>query len=263
MREHFSADWAFGIRGAIENVVRRTFPSELKLWPLLQSFNFEAYSVDDSYFVMVLRDKLSGVPSGPSVLNPFPIRPHPSLPLSSGNVVEWLSFLVEKFALRTEDVAMILPIHDSDINDASADFNLFSEQEKKLWDYQLEFFINRQKSALSTPIHATPQTPMNITYNLFGTSSRININSSDSSFNVVDQTLPEVFEQLLSEIRRNISDTDSKQQIETAVKDMKSNYGKSGFLSSYQSFISVVADHMQVFGPIVAPFLPILTKLIS
>ena len=72
MRSSFGADWAFGVRGAVENTVRRAFPSELRRWPILQTFDFEAYTIGDVHFVIVVRDKLSGVPAGPGVPRPFP-----------------------------------------------------------------------------------------------------------------------------------------------------------------------------------------------
>src|SRR5215217_8224315 len=103
MRDNFAADWAFGIRGAIEKVVRENFPSQLPPWPLLQSFNFEAYQVGTDYFVMVLRDKLSGIPAGPAQLQQFPYEDHPPLPPSQENVTKWLSYLIDRFSLRNED----------------------------------------------------------------------------------------------------------------------------------------------------------------
>src|SRR3989442_360290 len=124
MRSSFGADWAFGIRGAIENTVRRAFPSELRRWPVLQTFDFEAYAIGDRYFVIVLHDKLSGTPAGPGVPKLFPHTDNPPLPLSSANVDQWLSYLARRFELRSEDIAMILPIHDSGRSDAAADFEL-------------------------------------------------------------------------------------------------------------------------------------------
>ena len=54
MRDSIAADWAFGVTGAMENAVRRAFPQDLRSWPLLQSFNFEAYELPEQYMVLVL-----------------------------------------------------------------------------------------------------------------------------------------------------------------------------------------------------------------
>src|ERR1044072_1113382 len=112
---HF-ADSAFGIRGAIENTIRRAFPSELRRWPIMQGFNFEAYEVGPAHFVMILRDAFGGITAGPGVPQPFPHNDHPPIPPAPENIDPWLSYLVRKFDLRSDDVAMILPIHDSGKN---------------------------------------------------------------------------------------------------------------------------------------------------
>jgi hypothetical protein len=40
------------------------------------------------------------------------------------------------------------------------------------------------------------------------------------------------------------------------------NQGSRNFKEHYQKFISILSDHMQVFGPIVAPFLPALAAIV-
>jgi hypothetical protein len=133
MRDNFTAEWAFGIQGAIENVVRENFlPSQLKQWALLQSFVFEAYEVGTDHFVLILRNRLSGTPAGPGELKPFPYQDHPPFPLSLENVLKWLSYLIDRFSLSKEDAAMVLPIHDSEQHNAFADYELFSADEQSL-----------------------------------------------------------------------------------------------------------------------------------
>ena len=112
MRQFFSLDWSGGIVGAIENTVRENFPRDLRLWPLLQAFDWEAFSLGDRYFVTILKDKLQGIPAGNGTLIPFPHTDYPPLPPTRANVLQWQSYLIQKFGLRNEDAAMILPIHD-------------------------------------------------------------------------------------------------------------------------------------------------------
>lgn len=263
MRTHFSADWAFGVKGAIENVVRRDYPALLRQWPTLQNFNFEAYRVDPAYFVIILRDKLSGVPSGPGELKEFPYSDHPLLPPTAQNITEWVEYLVEKFSLRPEDMALILPIHDSGKNDAGADYKLFTPIEAQLWNYQLSAGIARQKTTLQAAVVDTPLPPQNITYNINGTNSRVNINSNDSSINVVNETAPELFEKMLGAIRAASTDSAKIDAIGSAVEEMAASYGTGSFSSKYTKFMGVLADHIQVFGPIVAPYLPALAQLVA
>jgi hypothetical protein len=157
LRHLFPMDWARGIRGALENIVRENFPSQVRLWPILQTFDFEGYFVGEDYFVMIMKDKLSGIMAGPGILRPFPFTDHPPVPLSPENVDAWLFYLVEKFSLRNEDVAMVLPIHDSGLSNPSTDFELFSEQEKELWNRQLAFNIARQEMVVPNPAQVSQQ----------------------------------------------------------------------------------------------------------
>ena len=263
MRSSFGADWAFGIRGAIEDTVRRAFPSELRQWPVLQSFNFESYSIGDGNFVMVLRDKLSGVPTGPGVPQPFPYTDHPPLPPSSENVAQWLSYLTRKFELRSEDIAMILPIHDSHRSDAAADFDLFSPEERQLWSHQLNVGIAHQMAGLKVSPQSSSSSPVNITYNVSGANARVNVNSSDASTNIASTVPVELFQQMLSAIRAAGESHANRAHIERSIQDMEAAYGTNRFAASYTTFMAVLADHIQVFGPIVAPYLPILAKLVT
>jgi hypothetical protein len=81
--------------------------------------------------------------------------------------------------------------------------------------------------------------------------------------NFIRQPPPEVFKQLLQAIR-STANTDAKvvAAMMVAVEDMQQAYGDTSFLSRYQAFMSLLADHLQVFGPVVAPFLPALAQLL-
>ncbi len=85
----------------------------------------------------------------------------------------------------------------------------------------------------------------------------------DSSINVVQQYVPEVFNQLLNAIRSANIDCVASKKIEKSVVEMQESFGTSNFSERYRSFMSLLADHIQVFGPIVAPFLPALAELVT
>jgi hypothetical protein len=175
VRQFFSLDWSGGIVGAIENTVRKNFPRDLRLWPLLQAFDWEAFSLGDRYFVMILKDKLQGIPAGNGTLIPFPHTDHPPLPPTRANVLQWQSYLIQKFGLRNEDAAMILPIHDCERKDPIGDYHLFSDEEKAIWGFQLNFIMARQKAGLQTSTTSLPQEPTSVTYNLYGNNARVNM----------------------------------------------------------------------------------------
>jgi hypothetical protein len=260
MRSSISADWAFGIRGAIENVVKKAFPSEIRLWPTLQTFDFECYSIGGSH--LIVKDKLSGIPSG-SDPKPFPNNDHPSLPPKKENIDEWQSYLFSKLGLRHEDAAFIIPLHDSGKSSALEDFKLFEQYEAELWDYQLRLTVARQRTTIQAASKTPPQTPTHITYNVSGTNARVNIQSSDSSVNIVNDELPPVFSELLKALKASGENAAEISSLKSAVIEMQNCFGTQHFSDKYKLFMSILADHIQVLGPVVAPFLPALAELVS
>ncbi|MDP2210299.1 MAG: hypothetical protein Q8J63_01010 [Candidatus Aquicultor sp.] len=73
----------------------------------------------------------------------------------------------------------------------------------------------------------------------------------------------ELFEKLIDAISDSSVETDLISEIVTALEGMRANQGTSGYKQHYLSFMSILADHMQVLGPIVAPFLPALSGILS
>lgn len=255
MRSHFAADWAFGIKGAIENVVRSNYPTLLRSWPILQTFNFEAFRLGN-YAVFILRDKLSGTPSGPGELLEFPYTGYLDLPPKTEEIEIWHHYFKVKFSLRREDFAFLIPIHDCGKNDAALDFQLFSDEEKQFWNYQLSYNISNYHSYLESLTNKEPKVPTIITYNVSGNNTRVNINSHDNSTNVVQKNEIEVFEQLRN--ATNELDDLSKVKILEAINLMEEDLHRQTFVDRYKNFISLIADHMQVF----AAYIPALSEFI-
>jgi hypothetical protein len=258
MRESIAADWAFGITGAIENSVRKNFPQDLRTWPLLVAFNFEAYELPSEHMVLVLRDKLSGIPAGPGIPEPLPYSDHPSLPPRIEEIELWQFYLRDKFDLREEDVAFVIPIKDSGKSSAQADYNLFSPEGKMFWRKQVGYVIMRYKTYLQSLDEQEPRQPQKITYVASGTNARVTVNSTDSSVNVINSDTSQLFDRLRERLGQ-IDDDVERQEIATAIDNMESAYGSDDFQSKYEEFMAILADHVTVF----APFLPALTNLLS
>lgn len=94
-------------------------------------------------------------------------------------------------------------------------------------------------------------------YNANGLNSRININSTDNSITYINDT-----ELLFNELKKNlenITENEIKQKALQILGDLKNTKNTSEFLSEYQSFISLLANHMTI----IAPFIPALTELIK
>jgi len=95
-------------------------------------------------------------------------------------------------------------------------------------------------------------------FHLHGHNSHINVNSTDSSTNVVSVSNEKTFVRM-REAAQSIQDEPEREKILTRIAELERTKGSANFLSAYQTFISVIADHMTVFGP----FIPLLTQMLS
>jgi hypothetical protein len=225
---------------------------------LLVAFDGEAYELPEQHMVIVLRDKLSGMPAMPGVPEPYPYEDHPTLPPEPDDVELWQFYLRDKFDLREEDAALVMPVRDSGKSDPRADFELFSTEEKMFWRHQIGYVVTRQAAHLQIIGGAGPQQPSNVTYEVSGINARVYINSSDHSINEVNVQTPEVFDQLRG-VLADVEDEHEREALSESIDDMESAHGSPDFLTRYQNFIALAADHMTIF----APFLSTLAQLLN
>ena len=115
----------------------------------------------------------------------------------------------------------------------------------------------RKNTAASPPQHR-PEAGPQVVYNLIGSSTRVNIQSSDSSTNVVNVKSGILFDTLREAILESSLDSTVVQQLINNVDSMQSAVGTKTSGERYKEFIAVAADHMTL----IAPFLPALTQLL-
>lgn len=92
-----------------------------------------------------------------------------------------------------------------------------------------------------------------------------NVATGSSNFKqhaVTHENNQELFNELLKALIASNANGSSKEQIIGAVEEMRDSQGSSYFREHYNNFMSVLANHMQVYGPIVAPFLPALAAIV-
>ena len=141
MREHILTDWSFASQHSLQKVVQADFAHEAYRWPLLRTFDFEGY-LWNCYLIIILRDKLSGIPAGgrPQALyDPNSPKEKPTL----SNVALWQSYLRSKFSVRSQDFVVIIPVVES-AKKVEEEWDHWSEEDKKLWHRQIEINITRQ-----------------------------------------------------------------------------------------------------------------------
>ncbi|MBL0937627.1 MAG: hypothetical protein IBJ03_01965 [Gemmatimonadaceae bacterium] len=90
---------------------------------------------------------------------------------------------------------------------------------------------------------------------IHGDNSRVNINSTDRSSNLVLNG-SDVFEKLSQAIRERVAAESERDSLLVAIEGMRSSNQQDEFLAHYQRFIASAANHMTIIGP----FLPALAK---
>jgi len=141
MRGNLLADWAFASKGSVQKVVQADFAHEAYRWPLLRTFNFEGY-LWNGYLIIILRDKLSGIPAGGSQ-KPLDDPNAPTEKPTLGNIGVWQSYLRSKFSVRPQDFVAIIPIVEG-AKKVEEEWTQWSEEDKKLWHYQIRINVTQQ-----------------------------------------------------------------------------------------------------------------------
>ena len=90
-----------------------------------------------------------------------------------------------------------------------------------------------------------------------GDNSRINVNSIDSSINI-NVNEDNIFSEMKKTISSNISDNSEREALLKIVDELKDSKRSPRFIDKYKEFISLAADHITLFSPLI----PILTKFI-
>ena len=115
-----------------------------------------------------------------------------------------------------------------------------------------------RKNTATVPPGPRPEAGPQVVYNLIGSNARVNIQSSDSSTNVVSVESAVLFDDLREAIRKSSLDSNVVQQLIQNVDAMQSATGTKTFGERYKEFVVAAADHMTL----IAPFLPALTQLL-
>lgn len=136
----------------------------------------------------------------------------------------------------------------------------------KILDFALEIEAENPEAGEAQPnTQPIPQEKIQQVFNTYITGNGNNI--ATASHHVSQEsnntdTHAEVFSQLLDALR-SIGDESVTETITATVEEMRAAKDKPGFLAHYTQFTSLLADHVQILGPVVAPFLPMLAKMLS
>jgi hypothetical protein len=122
-------------------------------------------------------------------------------------------------------------------------------------------------TAGEAPVNSSPVSQEKV-HQIFNTYITGNVqNVATGSTNVKQKAInrtdnEKLFTDLLNALTESKEDKKIILELAATIEEMRSTQGTNGFKEHYQKFMSLLSDHLQVFGPIVAPFLPSLTALL-
>jgi len=99
----------------------------------------------------------------------------------------------------------------------------------------------------------------NTIYNISGVNTRVNVNSADSSINVVTIAPDQLFAEIRTSITRDIAPSERRDEILRILGEFEAAQGTPNFLTRYQQFVGVLADHIGV----IQAFLPAIAQMLS
>jgi hypothetical protein len=98
-----------------------------------------------------------------------------------------------------------------------------------------------------------------VIYSVQGDNSRLNLNSTDNSANIVVKSDAELFAKLREHIKAIVTDEGERGKIFNAITALQEAQGKPSFAQRYTDLIAVAADHMTIL----TPFIPALSEMLS
>lgn len=140
IKSKFLVDWAFNSQSSIEKEVSSQFPQESSKWSILRGFDAEGYIFNETFLIIILRDKLSGISSMGSItlLDKDPNLGDPNLE----NVEQWHKFIRKKFSVRPQDFILIIPIKEG--AGVQEQWKNMNEEEQQLWRKQISMNLSIQ-----------------------------------------------------------------------------------------------------------------------
>jgi hypothetical protein len=113
----------------------------------------------------------------------------------------------------------------------------------------------RKETKLVSPV----ATSTHVVYKITGNNNRINNQSTDSSTNVVNIETSTLFVKMKQAVNDGVTDREMRDRIQETIAAMETAAGQPSFVTQYNRFVAVAADHLTLL----TPFLPALAQLMA
>jgi hypothetical protein len=179
--------------------------------------------------------------------------------------------LVKKDGSRIEGLTAVVQPHEITVYDNSLNVEEGDKIERRLPTGRVETYVildtgynpgvgpvsgfYQMRVRKESAIREEPVSP-SVIYNVTGANSRVNINSSDSSTNIANVNLAELFQRMRDAVA-TLPENEQREVLVERIDALEESQGSGDFAEKYRDFVSLAADHMSLF----APFMPALGQL--
>lgn len=177
----------------------------------------------------------------------------------SGNRVENIRASVQRDKIFTNDPA--IPIEDGDVFERTLPNGIVERYDILDAGFMqgTEGIPPHYQSVVRKQTKIDPLAqPSQIIYNLIGPNARVNIQSIDSSANLVEVESAELFGRIREAIGRSVQDGKLLKKLQEKATELEKAQGTTGFMARYQEFMALAANHMTLL----APFIPALSQML-
>lgn len=139
VRDNYFVNWSFAIQGSLQKVVKQNFQHEAYRWPSTKEFDSEGYIWESSHLIIVLRDKMSGIPAmGKVIEDDGKDLPSEKPTVRNGHL--WQNLARKKYRVNPQDVLMVIPILGSGPK-TEGDWAKWNDEDKELWHWEINYNI--------------------------------------------------------------------------------------------------------------------------
>lgn len=181
-------------------------------------------------------------------------------------VEKWPSELVARFGYNFyEDMSCLSAWKVIPYNSLAA---LIDTLKTRILNFSLEI-ESEAPDAGEAPVNnpPLPQEKVSHVFNTFITGNIQNMATGSEHFkqsaSITFDKSDELFKKMLDAVINAQADANAITELTAVIEEMRGSQGTNGFSRHYQSFTSLLADHIQIFGPLLAPYLPLLAQMVT
>ncbi|MDD4939340.1 MAG: hypothetical protein PHE18_03580 [Candidatus Omnitrophica bacterium] len=139
-------NWTSAAKQYIEKTVTENFPHEAHRWPIIHHFNAECLEWNKTHWIIILRDKTSGIPHI-GAIKPLDEPDAPKLRPTKDSLFLWYKYIIKQYNIRIQDAFFIIPLVDEP-GKVEEEYKKWSQEDQELWRYQVEFNISNHMKFL-------------------------------------------------------------------------------------------------------------------